>query len=106
MQPARPCPTWSNAATFAGIAETIAVHTSAAVAASIPRTCGPAVMSAWSWFTRQALPAFFGPLELIQYLRGDLPMPLLIGMHVERVPAAVVQIDREREHVGRQGFTA
>src|SRR5437588_785632 len=28
-RPARPCPTWSNAATFAGIAETIAVHASA-----------------------------------------------------------------------------
>src|SRR5262245_7345973 len=105
MQPARPCPTWSNAATFAGIAETIATRVRCRRGVN-PKDCGPAVMSAWSGFTRQALPAFFGPLELIQYLRGDLPMPLLIGMHVERVPAAVVQIDREREHVGRQGFTA
>ena len=69
-------------------------------------TCRPPVTSAWSGFTRQALPALFGPLELIQYLRGHFPMPLLIGMHIERVPVAVVQIDREREHVCRRGFVA
>src|SRR6516225_10241388 len=55
-----------------------------------------------SGFTGQALPAFFGPLELLQYLRRHLSMPFLIGMHVERVPIAVVQIDRDREHVCRR----
>src|SRR6516162_5206040 len=109
--PARPCPTWSNAETFAGIAEAIAVHASAAGSACRRRGefAGRAELllyRARSGFTGQALPAFFGPLELLQYLRRHLPMSFLIGMHVERVPVAVVQIDRDREHVCRRRLAA
>ena len=48
------------------------------------------------------MPALFGALKLLQYLHGDFPMPLLIRMHVERVPICVVQINLDREHIGSQ----
>jgi hypothetical protein len=48
------------------------------------------------------VPALFGAFKLLQYLHGDFPMPLLIRVHVQRVPIGVVQIDLDREHIGSQ----
>ena len=57
-----------------------------------------------SWFSREAVPALFGVLKLRQYLCSHVRMTLLVWMHVECVPICLVQIDLDRENIGREDF--